>query len=122
MKIRTIRTSDELDAFQSLLVKEYPKYTHPRLATIYYGVFDVGDETKGQGEGQYLIEGASITIVRWDLLDTEAVDTAVTLEHLIVEQSRREQGIGTAVMNAIVDMYCDREITLLISPMDDVES
>ncbi len=89
MKIRTIRTFDELKAFHRLLTVQYPRYTHPRLATTYYGVFDVGDDSAGQLEGDYLVAGAAITIEKWDLLDTEVAYVEVTLEHIIVDQDLR---------------------------------
>ena len=112
MKIRTIRTFDELKAFHRLLTIQYPQYTYPRLVTTYYGVFDVGDDSIGQLEGEYLVAGAAVNIEKWDLLDMESSDVEVTLDHIIVDPDRRSQGIGTALMRAIVEMYCDRKIQL----------
>ena len=110
-----------MQAFHRLLTMQYPKYVHPRLATTYYGVFDVDENSTGQLEGEHLVAGASITIERWDLLDTERAEVEVTLEHIIVESDLRCEGIGTALMCAIVEMYCDREIQLAISSRDDVD-
>ena len=43
------------------------------------------------------------------------------MEHIIVHPDHRSKGIGTTLMRAIVEMYCDREIQLAISSPDDVD-
>ena len=63
MKIRTLRTYDELVAFHRLVGEQYPDYwEHARLAHVYYGVFDVGDDSVAWGEGDVLFAGAAVNL------------------------------------------------------------
>ena len=121
MKIRTLRTYDELVAFHRLVGEQYPDYwEHARLAHVYYGVFDVGDDSVAWGEGDVLFAGAAVNLGTWDLLRVEG-DASVRIEHLIVERGRRDRGIGGGLLRFLVDAHCDRDIRLSISPMDEVE-
>ena len=121
MKTRTLRTYDELVAFHHLIGEQYPDYVErARLAHVYYGVFDVDDESQAWGEGEYLVAGAGIKLDTWDLLQVED-DARVTLEYLIVARERRGEGVGEAFLRFLVDAHADREMRLSISPMDEVE-
>ena len=121
MKIRTVRTYDEMVAFHRLIGEEYPNYVErARLAHVYYGVFDVGDESVAYGEGDFLVAGAAVNLDGWDLLQVSE-DAPVRIEHLIVERGRRDQGVGSGLLRFLVDAHCDRVMSLAISEMDDVE-
>ena len=117
MKLRTIRTFDEIEAFYVLLRSQYPDYKHPRLSPVHYGVFDVGEDTRGWGEGGRLVAGAAVGINGWDIFVEGGVTKAV-FEHLIVKPEFRGRGIGTALLNFIVESHCDLTITLPVSKND----
>lgn len=55
MKLRTIRTFDEIEAFYTMIRDQYPGYSNPRLSPVHYGVLDVGEDAKGYGEGERLV-------------------------------------------------------------------
>lgn len=109
MRLRTVRTFDELESFYRMIRGEYPDYSYPRISTVHYGVFDVGEEARGWGEGERLIAGAAINSGVWDVFEAGGV-TMVTFEHLIVNAQSRNRGIGTALLNFIVDSHRDLTI------------
>ncbi len=116
MKIRTIRTYDEIAAFYDLIAQQYPNYTMQRLAHVHYGVFAVDDGSIGMGEGDHLVAGAAISVDHLDILQVED-DTPVNLDYLIVKKERRDLGIGTGLLKYILDLYNDRAIRLEVSPL-----
>ena len=121
MKIRTLRTYDELVAFHNLIGEHHADYVErARLTHVYYGVFDVGDDSQAWGEGDHLVAGAAMKLDTWDLLQVRE-DSPVTLEYLIVARERRGGGIGEAFLRFLVDAHADREMRLSISQMDEVE-
>ena len=120
MKLRTVRTFDELEAFYRIIRDEYPGYTHPRISPVHYGVFDVGEDTRGWGEGERLVAGAAINICGWDIFEKGGVTVAI-FEHLIVKPEFRNRGIGTALLNFIVESHCDLTISGRVSKRDEWE-
>ena len=120
MKARTIRTFDELAAFFGLLAKRYSRYDKPRLAHVYYGVFDVDDGSKGMGEGDYLVAGAAVSVDQLDILQVDC-NTAVKIDYLIVREDRRGQRIGSSFLKFILDLHNDRDVRLEVSPLDCVD-
>lgn len=109
MRLRTIRTFDEIEAFYTMIRNEYPDYSDPRLSPIHYGVFDVNENVKGWGEGESLVAGAAIGSFGWDILEPGGV-TEVVFESLIVKPSFRNRGIGRALLNFIVKSHKDFKI------------
>lgn len=120
MKLRTIRTFDEIEAFYTMIRDEYPSYRHPRISPVHYGVFDVGEDTRGRGEGERLVAGAAINIGGWDIFEEGGV-TVARFEHLIVKPELRNRGIGTALLNFIVESHCDLTISGRVSKSDEWE-
>lgn len=118
MKLRTVETFDELEAFYAMIRDEYPNYTHPRISAVHYGVFDVGANARGWGEGEQMVAGAAINIGGWDVFEEGGVQTAL-FEHLIVKPAFRNRGIGTALLNFIVDSHCDLTIRGRVSKRDE---
>ena len=109
MKVRTMRTFDELEAFYKVIRDEYPDYTCPRLSAAHYGVFDVGENARGWAEGQLLVAGAAINVACWDVFEPGGQDT-VLFEHLMVKPESRNRGIGSRLLNFIVESHCDLTI------------
>ena len=120
MKVRTVRTFDEIKAFYTMIRDEHPDYLHPRLSPVHYGVFDVGEGTRGWGEGERLVAGAAIDIDGWDIFQEGGV-TAAIFEHLMVRPEFRNRGIGTALLNFIVESHCDLTIRLRVSKRSEWE-
>jgi GNAT superfamily N-acetyltransferase len=120
MKLRTIRTFDELEAFYSVIRHQYPGYTYPRISAVHYGVFDVGEDAQGRGEGARLVAGAAIDVGGWDVFEEGGVKIA-KFEHLIVKPEFRNQRIGTALLNFVVESHCDLEINGRVSKNGDRE-
>ena len=119
MKLRTVRTFDEIEAFYTMIRDRYPDYNHPRLSPVHYGVFDVGEDTKGWGEeGEWLVAGAAVDIGGWDIFAEGGVTEAI-FESLIVKPEFRNRGIGTALLNFIVESHCDLTIRLRVSKNDE---
>ena len=118
MKLRKVGTFDELEAFYGMVRDEYPAYTHPRISAVHYGVFDVGANARGWGEGDHLVAGAAINIGGWDVFEEGGVQTAL-FEHLIVHPAFRNRGIGTALLDFIVESHCDLTIIGRVSKKDE---
>ena len=119
MKLRTIRTFDEIEAFYTMIRDQYsPHYLRPRLSPVHYGVFDVGEDTRGWGEGERLVAGAAININGWDIFEEGGV-TAAWFESLIVKPEFRNRGTGRALLNFIVESHCDLTIGLRVSKNDE---
>ena len=114
MKLRTVRTFDEIDAFYTMIRAQYPQYSQPRLSPVHYGVFDVDEGARGWGEGKRLVAGAAIDIDGWDIFAEGGVTEAI-FESLIVKPEFRNRGIGTALLNFIVESHCDLTITGRVS-------
>ena len=109
MKVRTMRTFDELEAFYGMIRVEYPDYTCPRISAVHYGVFDVGEDAQGWGEGELLVAGAAMNIACWDVFEADGHDT-VLFEHLMVKPEFRNRGIGTRLLNFIIESHCDLNV------------
>ena len=109
MKVRTMRTFDELKAFYQMIRDEYPDYTCPRISAVHYGVFDVGEDARGWGEGSLLVAGAAINVACWDVFEPSG-QSEVLFEHLMVKPESRNGGIGSKLLSFIVDSYCDLTI------------
>ena len=118
MKLRTARTFDEIEAFYTMIRDRYPDYLHPRLSPVHYGVFDVGEDARGWGEGERLVAGAAINIAGGDIFAEGGVTEAI-FESLIVKPEFRNRGIGTALLNFIVESHCDLTIGLRVSKSDE---
>ena len=118
MKLRTVRTFDEIEAFYTMIRDQYPHYSHPRLSPVHYGVFDVDEGTRGWGEGKRLVAAAAIDINGWDIFAKGGVTEAM-FEALIVKPEFRNRGIGTALLNFIVESHCDLTIRLRVSKSDE---
>ena len=118
MKLRTVRTFDEIEAFYTMIRDQYPDYLHPRLSPVHYGVFDVDEGARGWGEGKRLVAGAAIDINGWDIFAEGGVTEAI-FESLIVKPEFRNRGIGTALLNFIVRSHCDLTIRLRVSKSDE---
>lgn len=114
MKLRTVRTFDEIEAFYTMIRDQYPHYSHPRLSPVHYGVFRVGEGARGWGEGEQLVAGAAIDIDGWDIF-TEGGVTEAILESLIVKPDFRNSGVGTALLHFIVESHCDLTISGRVS-------
>ncbi len=115
MKLRTLRTLDEINAFYAMIQEQYPCYQNPRISPIHYGVFDGGDSS--EGEGDKLVAGSAISIDGRDFFVEEGVKHAV-FDSLIVKPGFREFGIGTALFNFMVQSHCDLTVRLAVSPQD----
>ena len=118
MKLRTVQTFDEIDAFYNMIRDQYPQYSQPRLSPVHYGVFDVGEDAKGWGEGERLVAGAAVDINGWDIFAEGGVTEAV-FEHLIVKPEFRNHGIGAALLNFMVECHSDLTIRLRVSKSDE---
>lgn len=117
MKLRTLRTLDEVNAFYAMLQERYPRYQNPSVSPIHYGVFDGGDSSKGEGEK--LVAGSAISIGGRDCFVEGGVTHAV-FDSLIVQPKSRSLGIGTALLNFMVQSHCDLTVRLAVSPQDEL--
>lgn len=115
MKLRTLRTLDEINAFYAMIQERYPCFQNPRVSPIHYGVFDGGDGS--EDEGDKLVAGSAISIDGRDFFVEGSVKHAV-FESLIVKPGFRGIGIGTALFNFMVQSHCDLTVRLAVSPQD----
>ena len=117
MKLRTLRTLDEVNAFYAMIQKQYPHYQNPRVASIHYGIFDGGDSFGD--EGDKLVAGSAISIDAPHFFTDDGVNSVV-LDSLIVKPEFRDFGIGTALLNFMVQSHCELTVTLAVSPQDEL--
>lgn len=120
MKLRTMRTFDEVQSFYGIIGDQYPGYTYPRISAVHYGVFDVGEGVQGWGEGNLLVAGAAIDVGGWDIFEPGGVVLAL-FQHLIVKPEFRDGGIGAALLNFIVESHCDLTVQGRVSKHDEWE-
>ena len=115
MKLRTLRTLDEINAFYAMIQEQYPCFQNPRISPICYGVFDGCDSS--EDEGDKLVAGSAISIDGRDFFVEGGVKRAV-FDSLIVMPGFREFGIGTALFSFMVQSHCDLTVRLAVSPQD----
>lgn len=120
MKVRTIRTFDEIEAYCAIMRDHYLSYANPRIYPVNYGVFDVGKDAQGYEEGNQLVAVAAIDSEGPDVFEPGGV-ARVTFEYLIVKSEFRNRGIGTALLNFIIESHRDMAIKLWVSKRDEWE-
>lgn len=117
MKLRTLRTLDEVNTFYAMIQEHYPCYQDPKISPIHYGVFDGGDSS--EDEGGELVAGSAISIDGQDFFVEGGVKHA-EFDSLIVKPEFRQFGIGTALFNFMVQSHCDLTVRLAVSPQDEL--
>lgn len=117
MKLRTLRTLDEVNAFYAMIQERYHRYPNPSISPIHYGVFDGGDSS--EDEGDKLVAGSAISIDERDFFVEGGIKHAV-FDSLIVKPEFREFGIGTALLSFMAQSHCDLTVRLAVSPQDEL--